>query len=239
MAFRRTRRRFGTRRRRRSPETYTIVECNSCENLWVDATCTNPLIDVFELMVMQTKKNPFDTTEIVSPSDKFLVVDGIKFQYEYSHDPNQTLDCPGCDPCPSNTNFILKVWEAIMVLPLLQGSSVPAYVPNLTNPAFQRGDTADRVLWKRITMNPIWGINGFVGLGPPQLQFTVRDQGHGPVVVKSKVRLDDRHGLFYVKNYVHDVFTGVTGPQPCNTAGICDIPIITDGWFKIFYHSRK
>jgi len=241
MAFRSRKfsRRMGRRRRLR-PETYTLVECDGCHNVWQDATCTGPKVDVFELMTMRTPRSTTDTTEVSNPSDKFIVVDGIKFQQEYWNDPNETLDAPGADPPPTTVSFVLTIWEAIMVLPFAQGSLVPAYVPLLTNPVFQGGDSADRVLWKRITHNPIWATPVFGGVNLPQLQFTDRDTAHGPQVVKARVRLDDRHGLYMVRNFTHNVVTQVNGESPaCFFPGASTVAIHDNSWWKIFYHTRK
>lgn len=241
MAFRRSRGRASFRRRRSRSETYTLFECRQCVNVWPDPhLCSNPGVDVFLLMHMSQAKVPtVDATELASPSDRFLTVKGIKFQAEHLHDPTKTQGVDP-DPQPASLQFLLTIREAIMVLPTLQGPSIaPAYLPNLSNVAFQAGDSADRVLWKRISILPIWGsaLGGF----QVQLEATHRDVGHGPVVVKSRARLDDRHGLYYVRNWTHDVVTGSGEPFNCNESvtnpGV--IPVELDAWFKIFYSTRK
>lgn len=196
---------------------------------------------------MGTPKTTSDLTEIVSPSDNFLVVDGLSFQAEWLHDPSETLACPSCDPNPLSLAFILSIWEAIVVLPLAQGTTLsPAYLPLFTQGAFQQGDMADRVLWKRITHMPIWGLNVFSPGVFPQLQFSNRDgQGAGPVRVKTRAKLDDKHALFYCINFVHDLFglgnsgAGCNVQPDCLGAVQCSIPIQLDFWGKFFYHSRK
>lgn len=230
------------RRRRRLPETYTILQCRTCANVCRDSPCVSPFTDVFEILTMNTKKSPAFNEEISSPSDKFLTVDGIKFQSEFHSDPNDWATCSGLLPFSAlNATFFLTIWEALIVLPFAQGSQVPAYVPNLTAPTFQVGDLADRVLWKRLTLMPMWGLNTTGGVS--QLEATMRDEGHGPVVVKSRVRLDDRHGLYMVRCFVHNL---VTGAVPSGCASNCDtnpfscsIPVNIDEWFKVFYHTRK
>lgn len=242
MAFRPRRARMPYRRRRSRSETYTLLECRQCVNVWPDPhLCSNPGLDVFLLAHMSMAKDPLvDTTEVASPSDRFLTVKGIKFQAEYLHDPTKTQgDEP--DPQPASIQFLLTIREAIMILPTLQGPSIaPAYLPNLSNMVFQGGDSADRVLWKRISILPIWGaaLGGFA----VQLEATHRDVGHGPVVVKSRARLDDRHGLYFVRNWTHDVVTGPGDPTSCalnqaTNPGV--IPMEMDAWFKIFYSTRK
>lgn len=187
-----------------------------------------------------------DTTELTSGSDRFIVLDGISFQSEHFSDPGTWLG--GSDvnenPSPFNLVFFLTIWEAIMILPFAQGIQAPAYLPNLTDASAggQQADLADRVLWKRITLLPMWGLNVPFGNQFPQLTATMRDTAAGPQRVKSRARLDDRHGLYYVRNFVHDIFFPSSFVREnCGTVaphnGI--IPVINDSWFKVFYHSRK
>lgn len=213
-----------------------MVQCNHCVNVYGDAPCTAPIIDAFPLMTMATPRSTVDTTEISNPSDRAVVVDGIKFQVEYHEDPNEVISNIACDPQASLLNFNLRIWEAIMLLPLAQGTTnAPLYLPILSSNILQGGDVADRVLWKRISMLPIFALSG--ATSPlQQLEHTIRDMGHGPIQVKTKCRIDDRHALFYVRNYVHDLF-GLGTATDCN--GICVIPVIDECWFKIFYHTRK
>lgn len=237
------RRRFSGRRRRRpGPETYTIVDCFGCQNVYHDAPCISPIVDSFELLSMRTPRLAgSDTTEVTNPTDKFITLDGIKFQMEYSFDPSESDGIFACDPQANNVEMNLRVWEAIVLVPLAEGTAaVPAYVPLLTNASFQSGDLADRVLWKRISYVPIFAFNPTSPL--QQLEFTIRDMGHGPVVVKSKVKIDDRHTLLYVRNYVHDIVLGnITGPgcTKDNDNNPCVVPVQHDGWFKLFYHTRR
>jgi len=192
-------------------------------------------------MSMNTTRSPADLTEVSNPSDRFVVVKGIKFQYEMTLDPLEVLRPQTCDPCPDFTAMIIAIWEAIVVLPCAQGSSsVPLYLPTLTSANLQGGDLADRVLWKRISFLPFWGTNSSPGAAFPQFTGTYRDEGHGPVVVKSKVRLDDRHCLFYVRNFVHNVVVGSPVIDPCDTGPVLGVvPIRAHGWFKTFYGTRK
>jgi len=241
MAFRRKFHR-GFRRRRRMPETYTLVQCVDCQNVYQDLPCSTPLVQAVELLTMRTPRNPLtDTAELSTGSDKFIVFDGCKFQSEFSHDPGETLSFPACDPPATNLVFNLRIWEAIVILPFAQGTQIPDYLPLFTNMLNQGGDLADRVLWKRISILPIFGFFGAQSI--PQLETTIRDVGHGPVVVKSKAKLDDRHGLYWIRSYTHDVAgLGNPGTNDC-TANVvtnpCVIPIQTDAWFKIFFHTRK
>jgi len=239
MAFRR--KRFMRRRRGRRSETYTLVECQDCHNVYGDMPCGGAFIHAIELMTMHTPRNALsDATEVTSGSDRYVTVAGVKFQAELSHDPATTLAFPACDPSPLSLAFLLRVWEALVVLPFAQGTQIPAYLPDFTSGINQSGDLADRVLWKRISILPIWGLNTTNPV--PQLETTIRDEGHGPVVVKTKVRLDERHGLYYVQCYSHDVFGLGSVIDSCianETTNPCVIPIKTDAWFKTFVHAIR
>jgi len=237
--------------------------CNVCYDMFGSTTCTNPVTDVILLLSMATQRNPtlVDTTELTSGADKFIVFDGMKFQDDWRFDNSliRSCFCPNPDfPDPSAVQTTLSIWEALMVLPFVQGSNtVPAYLPNLLSGSLQQGDVADRVLWKRITklrlIGPTAGGQNIVWMD----ESTDRT-GHGPVVVKSKARLDDRHGLFLVRNFVHDVFwpfSAIGGAVPCGSDFDCDacnnagcdnsvrdcgvIPVFNDFWAKLFYHSRR
>jgi len=241
MAFKRSFRRGFRRRRASRSETYTILSCQHCTNVYGDMTCVNPLIDSFPLMSMATQASATDTTHVSNPSDRFVVVKGIKFQSEYTHDPAETQGFPACDPNPLQLVFHLTIWEAIVVVPCAEGANnIPAYVPNLTGGINQQGDMADRVLWKRITQLPIFGLSATASI--PQLTATERNTAAGPVVVKSRVRLDDRHMLLFVRNYTHNIATGLAGNFDCVAEvnqNPCVIPVRDLSWFKVFYQTRK
>jgi len=243
------RRRMPFRRRRRSrSETYTTLQCMPCVNVWADMPCSAPLIDMVELMSMRTPRGPADTTEVSNPSDRFVVVKGIKFQSFHSIDPLEVQRPEICDPCPDFAAFLIRIWEAIIVLPSLEATSnAPAYLPTLTSMLTQGGDLADRVLWKRLSILPYWGTNSSPGSNSFPANFSVTahtaPEGAGPVVVKSRVRLDDRHALYYVRNFTHNVVVGVpvAGSDNCEdtTPDIGTVPVRNDSWFKIFYATRK
>jgi len=257
MAFSRRRRTF-RRRRRRLPETYTHRQCRTCYDVFGATTCSAPLTDMFLLLSMATQRNPtiVDTTELTSGSDKAIVFDAMKFQDDWFFDNSLIQECFCPNPSFPNAGSIqtvLTIWEAIMVIPFVQGSNtVPAYLPNLTGGSLQQGDLADRVLWKRLTNLRLYGPRAG-GLNITWIDETSDRMGHGPVVVKSKARLDDRHGLFLVRNFVHDVFWPFSAKgigcatidcddcSPCNNdnpnCGI--IPIFNNFWAKLFYHARK
>jgi len=244
MAFKR---RFMHRRRRRlMPETFTIQECFQCSNVWRTTPCGGALTDVICLMHMELTKNPSDSTEVVSPSEKHVLVDAIKFQSEHSTDPNKWAGNSAFEVSVQSLQFLQRIWEMVIVLPTAPGGGfVPAYIPQVTTQQ-QMGDLADRVLWKRLTIMPMWGLDAQAGSTFAQLQTTIRDEGHGPVAVKSKVRLDDKHGLYYVRTFVNDLFGLPTYPlADCTFRPTTDpfpnqvIPVEWDANFKIFYHSTK
>lgn len=243
------RRRFrGRRRSRLMPETYTIFQCNQCSNMWRTMPCGGACVTAICLMDMSLARAPTsDTTEIAAPSDRHVIVDAIKFQSEHSTDPATWLGSTAFEVSVNNLAFFQFLWEMVVVLPKTFGATqIPAYLIDPTGPA-QSGDIAERVLWKRLSIMPMWGLT--VSNGFPQFQTTVRDQGHGPVAVKSKVKLDDRHALYYLRAFHNDLF----GLPDCTQYGIHDctfrpdtdpfpnqvIPLLWDANFKIFYHTTK
>lgn len=240
--MRRFRRPFRRFRRRSSAETYTWVSCLDCKNVYGDFPCLSPFIDAIPLMSMVTPRSPGDVTQVSNPSDRAVVVKGIKFEAIHYSDPTEWISTGGCDPDPGTLAFFLKIWEAIVLLPTAQGNPVsPAYLPTLTSQGNQGGDLADRLLWKRISILPMWGLNAGAGF---QLTSTERDTNAGPIVVKSRVRVDDRHALFYVRNYEHNLFGLGNGSDPNNCSAAlpsnpCTIPVHTNYWFKVFYGTRK
>lgn len=214
------------RRRRRLPETYTLVQCRNTINVYESTTCGDADTHSFQLLGPSMPAGPTDPNAPGVTAEKSRTLKGIKFQAEFSTNPDDWLGNT-CDPDPFNITFNLSIWEAIVLVPLQQGSKVlPAYIPNLTGNS-QDFDLADRVLWKRISMLPMWGA-GVTG-GVPQLEFTARDTAAGPQIVKSKCRVDDRHQLLYVYSFVHNVVL-TSSPN-------CSIPVSLDFWAKIFYNT--
>lgn len=204
----RFRRRFSSRRRRQTPwETTTVIQCFNNSLTLQAPTCNAPSIDVIPLLTMTIPFTAAPERYPAAVGTKALIFGGMKFQSEHQLDPTTDVS-PGGDPSIVNdVAALIHIWEAIVFLPLLQASTfAPAYLPVLTSPAQQSVDYADRVLWKRITHMPFWGLGVGAPISPfPQLQSTVRDTAHGQEVVKSRCRIDDRHGLFYVRNAYWDV----------------------------------
>lgn len=203
MAFRRRFRR-GFRRRGTPWETTTVVQCFGNSLPITAPTCTLPTIDVIPLLTMTI---PFQAAPERYPATvgaKALIFGGIKFQSEHVVDPSSDTIAGGDPSILHDVAALIHIWEAIVLLPLAQGSTfAPSYLPVLSSPASQSVDFADRVLWKRISHLPFWGLavsNNF-----PQLESTIRDTAHGQEVVKTKCRVDDRHGLYYVRNAFWDV----------------------------------
>jgi len=223
-------------RRRQRFETRTATVCRTTTNIFQDATCQNPIVEAFLLIAPNQLDSPSDPFPLIPPSGRGVSVAGIKFESSYFIDPSTATDAQAqCDPSPFDLAFFVTIWEAIVVLPLQQGifqggaAPPPTYLPIFPNPVDQGNDFADRVLWKRQLTLPYWGLN--VSGGFPQLtssQIFWKDQS---VTVKSKVFLDDKHGLFYVRNFVHDIALG--GPFVD-----CTIPVFADAWVKMWYKAR-
>lgn len=231
MAFRRKFRRF--RRARRGPETYTIVQCREFFNILTNSTCSNPgIVNAFQVL------GPLQATGVADPTEALGMVDvkshlfkGMKFQAEWLLNPADVTEVtdPPDDPLPSQVTFLATIWEAIVLLPLARGSkTLPAYLPQFTT-ASDSFDLADRVLWKRLSIIPFWGL-GTTG-GVPQLEATMRDTAAGPQFVKARCTVDDKHALFYVTNIIHNLF--VTSVSPFST-----IPLQLDFWAKVYYGTR-
>jgi len=229
MAFRRAKRGFRRRLRRRW-ETDRVIQCRQTYEMYEQMTCLVPKTDAFPLLTMTI---PFQAAPERYPSTmttRRMIFGGMKFQSVWILDPAETTTDVDCDPNPNNLAMVISIWEAIVVLPLLEGSTfAPAYVPILTSPAVQGTDLADRVLWKRLTHIPFWGL-GVSGGFFPQLEFTNRNVEDGQQVVKVRAAVDDRHGIFMVRNFVHDVF-GLT-PSP-----LCKIPMKNDLWGNLYYRA--
>lgn len=214
---------------RRRWETDTVIQCTNQFNVYDTMTCTAPLVDAFPLLTMTI---PFQAAPERYPSTmatRRMIFGGIKFQSIWFTDPAEWETTVNCDPPPSALQFFLRVWEAIVILPLLEGSTfAPAYVPILTSAALQGTDLADRVLWKRISHLPMWGL-GVTGGNFGQLESTIRDTADGQQVVKVHASVDDRHGIFMVRNFVHNL---VLDANPT-----CVIPVHNDMWAKLYYRA--
>lgn len=227
MAFRKGTRMFRRNSRRRAgPETYTVMTCRQSTNVWVNSPCSDPLTIASAIMLPSPNVGLDATTAAATLGQKALTIYGIKFSAEHFIDPGAALDGE-IGPLPTVAVFFITLWEALIVLPLLEASKViPQYIPRITQ-LQQTADLADRVLWKRVTQMPYWGLNANAGF---QLQSTVRDTDHGNQVVKANCRLDDRHGLFYVRAFVHDQ-AGLSGSDG-------QLPVVMDSWWKLFYRPR-
>lgn len=229
MTPRRSFRRMHRRRRRPGPETYTLINCRNQVNVHQDATCgpNAPMLIQADTVFIPTPAvgTTDPTTAGAVIGEKSKVVMGIKFQSEFIHDSLEDLEDV---TCPTTWfQFGLTIWEALVCLPLAAGSkTLPAYLPNLTTSS-QAFDVADRVLWKRLSLLHIYstGNNG------PNIVSTWGSNAGGPQVVKSKFRLGEHQGLFYVKQYVHDV---AFGP---NDLEACIITIWNDSWWKVFFRT--
>lgn len=223
---RRSFRRSFRRSRRKGPETYTLVSCRNTVNVMVNAQCSqNQLVQADTIFIPNPALGSSDpTTAAAVIGEKSKVVMGIKFQSEFAHDSLEDLFTVDC-PATPYAQFLLTIWEALVCLPLLAGSkTLPAYLPTLTA-ATQQFDVADRVLWKRISLLHIYntGNNG------PNIVSTWGGASAGAQVVKSRFRLGEHQGLFYVKQFVHNIDFSEAIPAQCL------IPVTNDAWFKVFF----
>lgn len=201
MAFRRRfpmRRRF---RRRASWETLTVLTCRSPINLLGGNPCNDPTSVATILLSHSTPFSAAPERYLTDGLTKNIILGGTKFASEHHLINTITFGDPG----PENTATAVTIWEALVVLPLAQGAGIfaPLYVPNLATPVEQGFDYADRLLWKRVSYLNFIGLN-LTG-GGVVFSNTVQSNDHGNQVVKSRLRLDERHGLFYVRTFVHDL----------------------------------
>jgi len=236
MVFRRRMRRFPRRGRRKLHyETRTFLQCRAKVELYQSMTCTTPLVDAITLLAPNMFDSPSELQPLVSPSSRGVSLKGMKFQSSWFIDPAENLFNQNCDPSPRSLAFMLTIWEALCILPLQHGflqfgaSPSPAYLPFLTNPAFQGSDFADRVLWKRIVHIPYWGLDVGNGVFPQLVSTQQLNAENDQIIVKSRAFLDDKHGLFLVRNFVHDQFIDL---DP-----LCHIALTNDLWGKMFYRA--
>jgi len=239
MAFVRKRRGFRRRMRRRW-EQDRIVLCDNrlpmektspcCKQVFGTECPTN--VDAIPLLTMTI---PFSVAPERYPSTmatRKMIFGGMKFESHWWVNPQ---DWTG-DGCPSfaNFNFVVKIWEAIVILPLQQGSTfAPAYLPDLACAVDQASDLADRVLWKRVSMLPVWGFDIVQIL--PQLETSKRDQDGGQQLVKVRAAVDDRHGIFLVRQIVHDLVL-TSAQDPCGLFD-CSMPLHNEFWGSLFYRA--
>ncbi len=198
------RRFFSRRRSRRRVSPYdlqTQMVARAGLSLLNVSTTVNPTI--YATMIAGpygTGGASFNVATVDMKGAKSWTFGGCHFQSEHAFNPSA-----GFGATWIGATDVFDFFEAIVVLPLMQGSiNAPAYLPAFTNTAggFQTGDEGDRILWKRHNQLPYWGA---AIIGSSQLEATMRDQGHGPVQIKTKARLDERHAVFHVVNMVHGV----------------------------------
>jgi len=190
------------------------------------------------LLAPNQLNSPLEPFPLVAPSARGVSLRGIKFQSKFFFDPATVINDASCDPDPNGVAFVTTIWEALAVLPLAEGfqqggaAPVPAYLPNFSDPNSQADDLADRLLWKRIMHIPFWGLNVGNGIFPQLIQSGPSEPAaDAPIVVKSRAFLDDKHAVFLIREYVHDI---AFGPP---VAGVCEIPLFRDAWFKYWYRA--
>jgi len=230
------------RRFRRRWETDTVIQCANVFDLAQNQPCCkqtfapfcDPVIDAFPLLTMTI---PFTAAPERYPSTlatRKMIFGGMKFQSDWWVNPQEWSGdgCPGFGGGLANVNWVQKIWEAIVVLPLQQGSTfAPDYLPVLACASQQSGDLADRVLWKRVTMLPCWGFDIVQVL--PQLEINQRNTEAGPQVVKVRAAVDDRHGIFMVRQFVNDI----VWQNDCGL-GDCTVPLHNELYGKLYYRAR-
>lgn len=240
MAFKRRARGFRRSfRRRRRWEQDRIIQCRTHFDLALNSICCRQTlvppqetvnIDAFPLLTMTI---PFTAAPERYPSTlatRKMIEGGFKFESHWLFNPDDIVQGELCTVALNNLRFFLTIWEAIVILPLAEGSTfAPAYLPVLACASQQGLDLADRVLWKRMTVLPCWGLTATGGF--TQLQANIRDTNGGPQVVKVRAAVDDRHGIFMVRQFVHDVFFG---DQPI---GECFMDVANDLWMTMFYRA--
>lgn len=242
--FKPRRRRFRTRW-----ETDRIIQCSTAYNVARNATCSNQcaspatpgstsqLLDVIPILNMVI---PFQAVPQRLPSTmatRFMRFGGMKFQSSWWTDPAEWFDSENCGTVINVLSFVLSIWEAIVVLPLAQRSNLaPAYLPALADASDQAADLGDRLLWKRVLHLPMWGFNFSQVL--PQLEHTGRDSADTPQIVKVRTRVDDKHGIFLCRQFVHNVVFGTNAP--CNDPGElgqCNIPVHNNFWGSLYFRA--
>lgn len=236
------------RRRRTHWEQDRIISCAVPYNMAKNSTCNEQCLvpgfsstnlDVVPLLTMTI---PFQATPQRFPSTmatRRMIFGGMKFESHYSTDPGTWSDSEDCSFPPLIAQFVLAIWEAIVVLPLAQGSTfTPDYLPLIASQAMQGADLGDRLLWKRVMHLPMWGSQTSLG-SQVQLEFTDRNSNDDLVVVKARAAVDDRHGVFYVRQFVHNLVVG--SDPPCNqpgNIGSCNIPVVNDFYGTMFYRAQ-
>lgn len=245
------RRRFVRRRRFRTRwETDRIIQCSTAYNVAKNATCSNTcvspatpgvtsqLLDVIPLLTMTI---PFQAVPVRLPSTmatRFMRFGGMKFQSSWWTDPGEWFDSENCGVPISALMFVLSIWEALVILPLAQRSNqAPAYLPALADASDQSADLGDRLLWKRVLHLPMWGFTPATQ-ALTQLEHTGRESADVPQVVKVRTRVDDKHGIFLCRQFVHNIVFG--GNAPCNDPGdlgSCNIPVHNNFWGTMYFRA--
>lgn len=184
MAFRRFRKRFGSRMGARRRARWDMQEYKECERIiTVDNTegtpisCQNPLILADLLASMES---PAGGVQESSGLDRALIWGGCKGQIQYSVQVTFNTDSspPAADVC----NLSVHLVTAIVRLPLNHAvtPATPLYLPNLLLSKSQlstvfnnQSDNVESVLWRReeilrwgsFTLNSAQGDTCWPGLG--------------------------------------------------------------------------
>lgn len=246
MAFRRRARSFRGRRRRLHWEQDRVINCHQFFNIAKNSTCnelcnqapqfSSMNLDAFPLLTMTI---PFQAAPFRVPSTmatRKMLFGGMKFESLWSLNSANFFDSEDCGQPLAALAFQMTIFEAIVVLPLQQSSFVaPAYIPVLASTAQQSEDLGDRLLWKRLTILRAIGTGFTI---TPTLDESRYDTAGGQQVVKVRAAVDDRHGIFMVRQFVHDIVFGTDPPCNNGSLGGCIIPLINDLWGTMFYRAQ-
>jgi len=176
--------------------------------------CAEPL--AFADLVLSCETELSASQQQVSGAARAVLFAGCHGQLEYA-----AQVFPGDTALPCRDVFTMH--SALVVLPLAEGAkSVPAYIPNIAISRSQLSvnsntqmDTDERMLWYRF--DNMWWLNPDPdacdnGDQPPFTQDIVLQTLHltantfkqNPTQfqVKARARIDERHGLFLVRNFV-------------------------------------
>jgi len=175
--------------------------------------CATPL--AFADVVLTCETDVSAGQQQVSGAARSVMFKGCHGQLDYSV---QVFPGDVLLPCLD----VFTMHSALMVIPLAEGTkNVPAYIPNiaisrnqLSVNANTQMDTEDRILWYR--MDHLWWRNpDFDNCGnadaalTQDISFLVSHtmgntfkQNPSQFQVRARARIDERHGLFLIRNLV-------------------------------------
>lgn len=178
------------RRRRSRFDMQSVKFCKQTLTLNGDvATCDDPQDMTQFILVRPSEIGAIALANEVNElsTSKGIVFGGLTGDLIWSHNP--------IDDNVLNVNFdFISIWEAIHVQ-ALDEFGFPTYLPRLSNPALGADRDVD-LLWKRMTMMPVWGPGNDCGAGSCQLSL-INGQNHDHIRIKSKRRITEKQALVY------------------------------------------